>query len=433
MDWIDAALMTLESQDQKQWHEVFSRREFQLHFCLALLFSGKEPIAAHQPSHILLTEPKLMPSVPAEDEIPCGMFLMWFDMEEYSFLRPLLSLLVQRGRIKIDRPIQEFTAALLRHCPGPSATLLRRKSMEKLLESALYAITSFVLEEGPHDSGHIVQKALNYMQANVMRNVSLQEISRISGVSQEHLIRIFKKEQNTTPMKYFAELRLHKSLELLLRGWSIHAIACEMDFYNESYYCKVFKNTFGISPGTYKKNYIRSLKKNVSVSEQLLLTSHLLTEFIDTMTDFFFVKDSSFVTIVCNQAYSKFVGMPVKEICGKTDFTLFPEKAAAFFRMSDKLVVDSGKEKTFRKWIEYPDGRKYYMETRKTPYFGPSGNILGLVCIGRRLSLNERNRVVAEENSEESRSETSENLTLRHASPLQDGRTVRKGDGRKPR
>ena len=151
------------------------------------------------------------------------------------------------------------------------------------------------------------------------------------------------------------------------------------------------------------------------------------------MTDFFFVKDSSFVTIVCNQAYSKFVGMPVKEICGKTDFALFPEKAAAFFRMSDKLVVDSGKEKTFRKWIEYPDGRKYYMETRKTPYFGPSGNILGLVCIGRRLSLNERNRVVAEENSEESRSETSESLTLRHASPLQDGRTVRKGDGRKPR
>ena len=137
MDWIDAALMTLESQDQKQWHEVFSRREFQLHFCLALLFSGKEPIAAHQPSHILLTEPKLMPSVPAEDEIPCGMFLMWFDMEEYSFLRPLLSLLVQRGRIKIDRPIQEFTAALLRHCPGPSATLLRRTSMEKLLGSGL--------------------------------------------------------------------------------------------------------------------------------------------------------------------------------------------------------------------------------------------------------------------------------------------------------
>lgn len=394
MDWIDSTLVTFDLRSQDEWNELFSRREFQLHFSLGLLFPAKENIIAHQPSHILLTEPKLIPAAPTEEDIPHRLFLIWFDMEEYAFLRPLLSLLAQRGRIKPDRPIQEFSSTLLGYQPGPSATLLRRNSIEKLLEAVLYALTSFVLEEGPHDSGHIVHKALNYMQENIMHNVSLREISRVSGVSQEHLIRLFKKQQNTTPIKYFAELRLRKSLDLLLRGWSIHAIVCEMDFYNESYYCKIFKQTFGISPGTYKKNYIRSLKKNVSVSEQLLLTSHLLTEFIDTMTDFFFVKDSNFVTIVCNQAYSQFVGLPVKEICGKTDFALFPEKAAAFFRMSDKLVVDSGKEKVFRKWIEYPDGRRYYMETRKTPYFGPSGNILGLVCIGRRLYLDEHNSIV---------------------------------------
>ena len=399
MDWIDATFITLERHDQKEWNEIFSKREFHLHFCLGLLFPQKENISAHLPSHILLTEPKLQPSLPPEGDIPSCLFLIWFDIEEYAFLRPLLSLLVQKGRIKLnDRSLQEATVSLLHLYPGSSPSLLRKKSMEKLLEAALYAVTSSVLEEAPHDSSHIVQKALNYMQANVMRNLTLQEISRVSGVSQEHFIRLFKKEHNSPPMKYFAELRLRKSLDLLLRGWSIHDIACEMDFYNESYYCKVFKNTFGISPGTYKKNYIRSLKKSASVSEQqLLLTSHLLTEFIDTMTDFFFVKDSNFVTIVCNQAYSQFVGLPVKEICGKTDFALFPEKAATFFRMSDKLVVDSGKEKIFRKWIDYPDGRRFYMETRKTPYFGPSGNILGLVCIGRRLSLGERHSVVTEE------------------------------------
>jgi len=397
MNWIDSSLTVLEHENPEEWKELFSRREFQLHFCLVLMFPGRDVITALLPSHIFLTEPKILPPLPAGEDRPHSVFLIWFDIEEYAFLKPLLSLLVQRGKTKLDRPLQELTATLLKHCSGPTATLLKKKSMEKLLEAVLYSLTSFVLEEGPQDSGHIVQKALNYMQANVTRNVSLQEISRVSGISQEHLIRLFKKEQNTTPMKHFAEMRLRKSLDLLLRGWSIHAIACEMNFYNESYYCKVFKNTFGVSPGTYKKNYIRSLKKNASVSEQLLLTSHLLTEFIDTMTDFFFVKDSSFVTIVCNQAYSQFVGMPVKDICGKTDFALFPEKAAAFFRMSDKLVMDSGKEKLFRKWIEYPDGRRYYMETRKTPYFGPSGNILGLVCIGRHLSLHERNRVVTEE------------------------------------
>ncbi len=399
MDWIDATLITLEQHSRKEWNDIFSKREFQLHFCLGLLFPQKENISAHLPSHILLTEPRFQPHFPPEEDFPSCMFLVWFDMEEFAFLRPLLSLLVQKGRIKlVDRSLQEIAASLLHLCPSPSSTLLRKKSMEKLLEAALYAITSHVLEEEPQDSSHIVQKALNYMQANVMRNLTLQEVSRVSGVSQEHFIRLFKKEHNSPPMKYFAELRLRKSLDLLLRGLSIHDIACEMNFYNESYYCKVFKNTFGISPGTYKKNYIRSLKKSVSVSEQqLLLTSHLLTEFIDTMTDFFFVKDSRFVTIVCNQAYSRFVGLPVKDICGKTDFALFPEKTATFFRMSDKLVVDSGKEKTFRKWINYPDGRKCFMETRKTPYFGPSGNILGLVCIGRRLSSKERNSVVMED------------------------------------
>lgn len=407
MDWIDATLITFEKNDRKKVDEFFAKKEFQFHFCLALLFPQRKNLTI-QPSHILLTEPKSLPAFPAETEQPSRAFFIWFDIEEDTFLRPHLSLLAQKGKIKLSDRLQEFVLSLLHFCPGASSSRLRKKAIEKLLESVLYAVTSYVLEESPQNVGHIVvQKALNYMQMNVMRNLTLQELCHMIGVSQEYFIRLFKKEYNSPPMKYFAELRLYKSLTFLINGWSIHDIVCKMDFYNDSYYCKLFKNTFGVTPGKYRKKYIRYPQKHVSLSEQhLLITSHLLTEFIDTMEDFFFVKNANLVTIVCNQAYSQFVGLPIEEICGKTDFDLFSENTATFFRISDQLVIDSGKEKIFRNWVTYPDGRKCYMETRKSPYFGPSGNILGLVCLSRHLAPRKgRDEVVATVGEEDSPSD----------------------------
>lgn len=126
MNWIDSSLTVLEHENPEEWKELFSRREFQLHFCLVLMFPGRDVITALLPSHIFLTEPKILPPLPAGEDRPHSVFLIWFDIEEYAFLKPLLSLLVQRGKTKLDRPLQELTATLLKHCSGPTATLLKK-------------------------------------------------------------------------------------------------------------------------------------------------------------------------------------------------------------------------------------------------------------------------------------------------------------------
>ncbi len=79
-------------------------------------------------------------------------------------------------------------------------------------------------------------------------------LSRLSGMTQEHICRSFKRYYGMSPTQYIALLRLNYSAQLLLEtGMDVLDIALESGFSSLSHFYHCFKDQFGVSPKAYRK------------------------------------------------------------------------------------------------------------------------------------------------------------------------------------
>jgi PAS domain S-box-containing protein len=125
----------------------------------------------------------------------------------------------------------------------------------------------------------------------------------------------------------------------------------------------------------------------MKAAEQALADQRaLLASLVDSIPDIVFYKDLDGVYFGCNPAFEAFVGRPRDEIIGRSDIELFEPELAAFFRMNDQRALESGTLKHNDEWITYPNGRRALLDTLKTPYRGPNGELLGVLGISRDVT-----------------------------------------------
>lgn len=100
-----------------------------------------------------------------------------------------------------------------------------------------------------------VLRSLEYIRKNIDQKINVQTLSEISFLSEDHLIRLFKKELNTTPLQYINEKKIEKAqLMLIITSMSIKDISYTLSFENHSYFNRVFKKITGQTPSQYR-NY----------------------------------------------------------------------------------------------------------------------------------------------------------------------------------
>jgi signal transduction histidine kinase/DNA-binding response OmpR family regulator len=86
------------------------------------------------------------------------------------------------------------------------------------------------------------------------KELSVEELSEMIGLSRVHLYRKIKKLTGMSVSEFANSVKLRLSLELLKNsGNSISQIAYEVGFSSPSYFTKCFKEQFGISPSDYAK------------------------------------------------------------------------------------------------------------------------------------------------------------------------------------
>lgn len=129
----------------------------------------------------------------------------------------------------------------------------------------------------------------------------------------------------------------------------------------------------------YKKLYVEFEQKQ-----------SFLESLINSIPDLIFFKDINSVYLGCNKAFETFVGKKAEDIIGHTDFDIFNKEDAEFFRAMDSRMMKQGEYITNEEWVTYPDGNHVFLDTLKTPYYDPKGNILGLIGVSRDIT--ERNK-----------------------------------------
>lgn len=113
---------------------------------------------------------------------------------------------------------------------------------------------------------------------------------------------------------------------------------------------------------------------------------NLIRHVLNATKDLIFYKDLNFIYIGCNEAFANFVGKTQSEIIGKSDYDLFSKEYADLFRKMDKEMLKKGDTNSNYEWVMYPDNKKVYLLTQKSPLKDENGNIIGIVGFARDMT-----------------------------------------------
>jgi AraC family transcriptional regulator len=94
-----------------------------------------------------------------------------------------------------------------------------------------------------------LQQAIDYIQAHLAEDISLEAIATELGMSRYYFCRLFKQSTGISPHQYVIKCRIDRAKELLLQGHnSIIDVAFQVGFSSQSHFTKHFKRLVGVTP-----------------------------------------------------------------------------------------------------------------------------------------------------------------------------------------
>jgi AraC-like DNA-binding protein len=97
-------------------------------------------------------------------------------------------------------------------------------------------------------------EAVNYIESNFIKPISLAELASLSHISISHLVRSFVQTYNVSPIEYLIQVRLKHAKRLLRsQSYTVSEIAEKTGFNSINYFSRVFKHHEGMCPSKYQK------------------------------------------------------------------------------------------------------------------------------------------------------------------------------------
>lgn len=104
---------------------------------------------------------------------------------------------------------------------------------------------------------NIIQDLIQWIEKNLDRSLSVDDVAKKSGYSKWHLQRIFKSETDTILGTYIRMRRLtHAAIALRLTNKPILDIAMQYQFDSQQTFTRAFKKQFNQTPANYRKAQI---------------------------------------------------------------------------------------------------------------------------------------------------------------------------------
>jgi len=117
----------------------------------------------------------------------------------------------------------------------------------------LVLITKNTIEHVPSASS-AMDRAINYINSNIFRDMTVDEICAEIHISKYHFCRKFKETTGMTVMNYILKTRIVLAKNLLLHEkCSITDISNRCGFSSISYFCRTFKAEIGMTPLEFRK------------------------------------------------------------------------------------------------------------------------------------------------------------------------------------
>lgn len=127
-------------------------------------------------------------------------------------------------------------------------------------KQSLMLLVSAVLDEvkqkneAKQDVSFVVQKVKRIIQTRYSEDISLDILADEVGFAPAYLSYVFKKETGENIIKFLTDYRMEQAKQLLDEGTlKIVQIAKQCGYDNQSYFNRLFKNAYGITPKQYRE------------------------------------------------------------------------------------------------------------------------------------------------------------------------------------
>ena len=149
----------------------------------------------------------------------------------------------------------------------------------------------------------------------------------------------------------------------------------------------ILRNQTG-NPGG-MRGIIMDITDRKEAEAQIRDSEFKLRTIINNSNDAITLKDINGKYLLINPAGAKFLGLPIKDILGKTDIELFTPETGAKIWEKDRQVMAGKKTKTYEEIGESKGIQRIYLST-KCPYFSPQGDLLGIIGICRDITASKQ-------------------------------------------
>ena len=107
---------------------------------------------------------------------------------------------------------------------------------------------------GSSRGGGLTAPAVRFMDENFSRDITLEELAGLCGVSLQHFCRVFRQQCGMRPMEYLALRRISEAKRLLgSTGLSVSEISRMAGYSTPTYFGTVFRRYEGVSPSVWRE------------------------------------------------------------------------------------------------------------------------------------------------------------------------------------
>ena len=163
-------------------------------------------------------------------------------------LLSILSRSAVEGGVNIDTMLEKNL--------GYVNKVMHIENQEDLCVWISMALNEFIdLVYSSQDAKKVTQTtpAINYIDANYDKQISLADIAKASHLSASRLAHIFKEQLGITIIEYLTSVRIERAKELLLgTDQNCTEICFEIGYNNQSYFTRTFKELVGMPPREFR-------------------------------------------------------------------------------------------------------------------------------------------------------------------------------------
>jgi AraC family transcriptional regulator len=103
-------------------------------------------------------------------------------------------------------------------------------------------------------AGSVLRRVVDYVAANLARDITMAELAGIAGLSPYHFARAFKRSTGVPPHRYQIMLRVERAKELLAHStWPITDIAAAIGYDDPGQLARIFRREVGTTPSRYRR------------------------------------------------------------------------------------------------------------------------------------------------------------------------------------